>query len=131
MPTPLLPHILAVNHYAEVLELFGDILRDAGYRVTTGTAGGLDLPSVLHLAPDLIVLDAMWFADDWPLLQSLAIEPWSRAIPVVLCTIPMMTAETLVARLDGMTIRMVPKPYSVDDLLSEIHAALDNVKAVA
>lgn len=77
------------------------------------------------------LVDAMWFADDWPLLQSLAIEPWSRAIPVVLCTIPVMTAETLGARLDRMTVRMVPKPYSVDDLLSEIHAALDYVKPVA
>ncbi len=88
MPTIASPHILAVNQFAEVLELVADFLADAGYRVATQTASALDSVLVIQLPPDLIVLDAMWFADEWPLLQSLATDSRTQAILVVLCTIP-------------------------------------------
>lgn len=102
------------------------------HRVTTKAAGALDAVLVMQLAPDLIVLDAMWLNNtEWVLLQSLPTDPRTQVIPVVLCTIPVMTIDTVQACLDRLAARIVAKPYILKDLLHEIHAALDNGEPVA
>lgn len=125
MSTTSVPrHILAVNHSSDLLRLMGDLLTDAGYRATTQLTATTDPASMLSLTPDLIVLDEMWFNDGWPLLQALATEPRSRTIPVVFCTALVGTVNTLPARLQGLTVRLVAKPYTLDDLLAAIAGVL-------
>ena len=132
MSTIASPHVLALNDFPAVLAFLQDLLENAGYRVSTRTIAALDLPAIGLLAPDVIVVEAMWLTGiDWSLLHWLATEPQTRAIPVVLCTIPVMPTSTLCARLGGLTVRVVNKPYTLDDLLAVIVASLADVPPIA
>ena len=124
----LTPHVVALNDSPDVLAFLHDLLADEGYRVSTRMIAAVDLMELGQLAPDVIVVEAMWLTGiDWSLLQRLASEPQTRAIPVVLCTIPKMRTSALQARLGGLTVRVVDKPYTLDDLLAAVGAALAEV----
>lgn len=123
IPNP--PQILAVNDSPDVLAFFREFLEEEGYRVTTQAPGTRDFDRIVQHTPDVIVLDAMWLTEaDWTLLQRLATDPQTRAIPVVLCTVPVMRVDSLHARLDGLRVHLVPKPYTLDDVLVAVAAAL-------
>ncbi len=121
-------HILALNESPEVLQLFSDLLEEEGYRVTTQPYASKDFSEIIKLAPDLIVLDYMWETDDsgWALLQMLKMDPHTQAIPIVLCTGAVRQVEGLKAHLDQMGIRVVIKPFNIDDLLREVADALSS-----
>jgi CheY-like chemotaxis protein len=132
MSTIASPHVLALNDFPAVLAFFRDLLEEEGYRVSTQTIAAPDLTAIGQLAPDMIVLDAMWLTPpEWDLLQRLAAEPRTHAIPVVLCTIPVLRTSTLQARLDGLTVQVVNKPYTLDDLLLTVVASLADGTPVA
>ncbi len=125
MSTVTTPHILIVNDDREVQAFFRDLLEDEGYRVTTQTITAVDLTAIGQLAPDVIVFDAMWLTTpEWDVLQGLAAKPQTRAIPIVLCTIPVMNSGTLQDRLGGLAVRVVNKPYTLDDVLAAITEVL-------
>ncbi len=128
MSTVTSPHILIINDARKVQVFVRDLLEAKGYQVGALEPGAPDLAAIGQLAPDVIVLDAKWLTTpEWALLRGLMTEPRTRAIPVVLCTIctnPVVTARELQSRLAGLTIRIVPKPYTLDDLLAEVVALL-------
>jgi len=126
-------HILALNESEEVLQLFADLLEEEGYRVTTQAYVSKDFPAIIALAPDLIILDYMWKTDDkgWALLQMLKMEPRTQAIPIVLCTGAVRQVEELKSHLEQMGIRVVIKPFNIEDLLREVSTALSSSEATA
>ncbi len=119
-------HVLAINNDAGVLAVFRDLLEDEGYRVTTRGYAERDLGAIAALAPDLIVLDYMWAGDDngWSLLQLLRMDRRTAAIPIVLCTGAVREVEALRPRLEELDIRVVLKPFNIDELAATIAEAL-------
>ncbi len=127
MPTQTPPcHILAINNDLAVLTLFRDLLQDEGYRVSTQTYVDRDLAPIKQLCPDLIILDYMWANDDasWSLLQMLRMDPGTTAIAIVLCTGAVREVEALADHLAQMSIRVVLKPFNIDQLTATIAEAL-------
>jgi len=127
-PNGQAPHILAINNDQTMLGLFRDLLEDEGYRVTTHAYLDHDLDDIRTLEPDLIVLDYMWATDDnaWSLLNVLRLSPDTAAIPIVLCTGAVQEVQALSAHLEDMDIRVVFKPFNIDQLvavLAEVLAA--------
>jgi CheY-like chemotaxis protein len=127
------PHILAVDNDAMILELFRDLLEDEGYQVSTQAVADKDLGVVGQLAPDLIILDYMWAGEDngWSYLQALRMDPGTAKIPIVLCTGAIRDVEGLRPRLDELGIRVVFKPFNLDELLAVIADALAGCDASA
>ena len=129
-PTPTLDghqaRILAINNDQSVLALFRDLLEDEGYRVTTQTYVDRDLAGINALKPDLIVLDYMWATEDasWSLLQMLRMDPGTAGIPIVLCTAAVRDVEALQGHLENMGVRVVLKPFNIDQLVTVIADAL-------
>ena len=119
-------HILAINQSQEVLDLFEMLLTDEGYRVTTQPFVQKDLNAVRDMAPDLIVLDYMWEYEDtgWSFLQMIKMNPTTQAIPIVLCTGSVTRVEELSGHLERMSVRVVIKPFDLDDLLHAIRLSL-------
>lgn len=112
-------HILAINNDDAVLDVFRQLLGDEGYRVSTQQYAGRDLTKIAALAPDLIILDYMWATDDsgWSLLQILRMDPGFAKIPIVLCTGAVREVRELAGRLEEMRVRVVLKPFDIDELL--------------
>jgi len=121
-------HILAIDNSQAVLDLFRELLEGEGYRVSIQSYVDKDLDAIKDLTPDLIILDYMWGAEDggWSLLQLLRMDPGTKDIPIVLCTGAVAEAGELQPHLEEMDVRVVLKPFDLDDLLGAIRAALDS-----
>ncbi len=122
-----LRHILAIDASPALLDLFRDLLEAEGYRVSTQPALDPDLGAITRLAPDLIILDDLCRSEDrgWPLLQRLRMDPSTQAIPVILCTGVLDEEDNQEEYLAAFGVRVVRKPFDLDQFLELIRQALD------
>jgi CheY-like chemotaxis protein len=116
------PHILALDNDKLILDLLRDRLEDEGYQVSTRVAVDKDLCVVGALQPDLIILDYLWGGEDtgWSYLQALRMDPRTAPIPIVLCTGAIKEVDALQPQLDQLGVRVVHKPFNIDELLAVI-----------
>ena len=118
------PHVLVVNDTQEILDLMQELLEDEGYRVTTSLAL-LDITRVKALAPDVIVQDLLFEGTQelgWKFLTLVRLDPELARIPLVLCTAAVRTVNDpeMAEQLDRQGIRVVLKPFTIDDLLTTL-----------
>jgi CheY-like chemotaxis protein len=120
------PHILCINHSPEILSLHRDLLEGEGYRVSTMTAVDRDLDAIVALQPDVITIDYMWTTSDneWTFLTMMTMDPRTNRIPVILCTGAVAEAMEMQPHLAQLGIRVVLKPFNIDDLVEAVQAAL-------
>ncbi len=119
-------HVLVVDDDEALLGLYRELLGDEGYRVTALTDAPAD-PALVHdLAPDVLLLNLrLGTSFGGPsLLDRLAADPATAAIPVVLCTGDVREIEALRGRAGGLSSAVVFKPFDLDDLLAAVAAAL-------
>ncbi len=118
-------HIVVIDDTPQLLDLFVELLGDAGYRVTpdrfTVEADRL-LSDVKAAKPDLIVLDHIIGNEGqgWQFLQLLKMDRETRDIPVIICTAAVRQVEELQPHLDEMGVAVVLKPFDIDHLLAVI-----------
>ncbi len=118
------PHILVVNDTQEILDLMQELLEDEGYRVTTSLSL-LDISKIKTLAPDVIVQDLLFEGmqeTGWKFLTLMRLDPELARIPLVLCTAAVRTINDpeMAEQLDRQGIRVVLKPFTIDDLLTTL-----------
>lgn len=120
-------HILALNHSQDVLSLIRDVLVEDGYRVTTALLMDGTIEWIIDLAPDLIILDYLFAREDrgWSLLQELRMDSRTAAIPAILCTGAVRDVEEMKSELDSMRVRIIFKPFDIDDLVKAVSEMLD------
>jgi CheY-like chemotaxis protein len=132
------PHILILNDTQEILDLMKELLEDEGYRVTTSLAL-LDITKVKALAPDIIIQDLLFEGTQelgWKFLTLVRLDPELTRIPLILCTAAVRTVNDpeMAAHLDRQGIRVVLKPFTIEDLLttlSEVRTAQTLIKQAA
>jgi CheY-like chemotaxis protein len=122
------PHVLCVNDTREILDLLRELLEGEGYRVTTSMVL-LDLDKTKAVAPDVIVQDIMFEGNQepgWKYLLLARLDPELARIPVVLCTgaTSMVHDERMAAHLDRLGVRVVLKPFNIEDLLTALREVL-------
>src|SRR5215216_5261247 len=122
------PHILIINDTQEILDLMQELLEDEGYWVTTSLAL-LDIAKVKALAPDIIIQDLLFEGTQelgWKFLTLARLDPVLARVPLVLCTAAVRTVNDpeMAEQLDRQGIRVVLKPFTIEDLLT----ALDEVR---
>lgn len=124
------PHLLVINDTPQILDLFVELLGEAGYQVTPNRftiETDLLLAQAKKLDPDLILLDLMIGAEGlgWQFLQMLKMDRETRQIPVVLCTAAVRQVEELQSHLDDMGVAVVLKPFDIDHLTAVVANALE------
>jgi CheY-like chemotaxis protein len=126
-------HILVINHVQEILDLMRDLLEGAGYEVSTLPSSEQDVSKVVDLAPDLIVIDYMWASsgNEWTFLNLLTMDPRTSAIPIVVCTAAIRHVEEMRGHLERIGVRVVHKPFNIDDLLAAITTSLNEAALAA
>jgi CheY-like chemotaxis protein len=122
------PHVLVINDTQEILDLMQELLEDEGYRVTTSLAL-LDIAKVKALAPDIIVQDLLFEGTQelgWKFLTLVRLDPELARVPVVLCTAAVRTVNDpeMAEQLDRKGIRVVLKPFTIEDLLTTLSEVL-------
>jgi CheY-like chemotaxis protein len=121
-------HILVIDDTQEILDLLQELLEEEGYRVTTSMAR-LDLDTVKTLAPDVIIQDLLFEQTQelgWKFLILSQLDPELARIPLILCTAAVRTVNepAMAEQLDRLGVRVVLKPFLIEDLLSAIAGAL-------
>jgi two-component system, OmpR family, response regulator VicR len=123
-----LPHILLVNDTQEILDLMQELLEDEGYRVTISLAL-LDIAKVKKIAPDIIVQDLLFEGSQelgWKFLTLVRLDPELARVPLILCTAAVQTIRDpeMAEQLDRLGVRVVLKPFLIEDLLSAVSDAM-------
>ena len=119
--------ILVFNDAQEVLHLFGEILRDAGYEAILTSYGTDDLERVRGARPDLLIVDFPPLTREesgWQLVQKLKMSRDTEHIPIVLCTTNLRAIQDTQGWLTSKKIATVPKPFTVDELLHAVEGQL-------
>jgi DNA-binding response OmpR family regulator len=125
--------ILVVNDTEEILDLFRELLEDEGYEpIVSGTAFR-DVREVEQLHPDLIILDYIFGTEKlgWQMLQLLKMDRPTARIPIIICTVAIREVRDIEHDLLSRGVRLVPKPFELDELLAAIKSALDAPKTDA
>jgi CheY-like chemotaxis protein len=117
--------ILIADDHDDNRELLQLLLTGAGYEVTAAKDGNQCLEIARGHRPDLIVVDlSMPVLDGWGVLREIQADDQTRAIPCIA-----VTAHAELTRLEALETGFsayVSKPFSTDDLLSNIANVLAN-----
>lgn len=114
--------ILVINDTQEILELFREILEEEGYEVVLCSFAIHDLDAVIEHQPDLVILDFLigGEAHGWQMLQKMKMDRRTAGIPVLVCTAALNLVRELEGHLRTKGVRVVLKPFDIDDLLIEV-----------
>lgn len=129
------PHILIVNDTQEILDLMQELLEGEGYRVTISLAL-LAVDQVKELAPDVIIQDLLFEhvqQEGWKFLMLVRLDPELAPIPLILCTAAVHTIKEpeMAGQLERLGVRVVLKPFDIDELLATLEEALAERRAHA
>jgi CheY-like chemotaxis protein len=125
-PGPDSKHILVVNDTEEIIELFRDIIEAMGHRATGTSFAPEDLDEVRKVMPDLVILDLMVGEEGqgWQLAQKMRMSPDTAEIPIIVCTAAVTEVREQEGWLTSQAIKVVLKPFKVDDIERAITKAL-------
>jgi DNA-binding response OmpR family regulator len=118
--------ILVINDTQELLEMFRMLLETEGYDVVLSGMPILKVSEVEQIQPALIILDLI-FGDQktgWQMLQMLKMQRTTMHIPVIICTAALREVQEQEGYLVAQGVRVIYKPFDIDDLLTMINRAL-------
>jgi DNA-binding response OmpR family regulator len=118
--------IMVINDSEEILEMIRQLLTDEGYSVTTYTAPDLAVAHFPNDKPDAIILDWLFGREDrgMQMLQRLKLRPATASIPIIVCTAAMRRVQEVESFLQAKGVRVVYKPFAVEELLTALSEAL-------
>lgn len=122
--------ILVINDTQELLEMFRLLLETEGYEVVLSGLPILKISEVEQIHPDLIILDLI-FGDQkagWQMLQMLKMQRSTARIPVIICTAALREVQEQEGYLVAQGVRVIYKPFDIDDLFTMIDRALADHK---
>ena len=116
--------ILVVDDSATERENLSNILRDAGFLVTTANNGADAVEKAKRDKPSLIFMDiVMPDVDGYKACRLLAESPETRGIPVVFVSTKNQRADQVWARMQGGK-DLIAKPYQAEQIVDALkHAA--------
>lgn len=119
MPAP--PLVLLVDDEPGILDVYGDVITDAGFRVVFATGGQEAIDQARTHKPDVIVMDLkMPGLDGYETTRRLKAERRTHSIPVVAFTGDPHDDKALAAG----CIAVIKKPCRADAFIAAIKDAL-------
>jgi two-component system KDP operon response regulator KdpE len=113
--------VLVVDDEQQILRALRTSLRGAGYEVETATTAGQALSAAAARPPDAVILDLV-LPDGTGTEVARELRTWSTT-PILILSVVGEDREK-VAALDAGADDYVTKPFSVDELLARLRAAL-------
>ena len=123
--------VLIVDNEPETVRLIGNVLKEAGYQVTTGYNSKDAIQSIQNVRPDLVVLNlTMPEVSGFDVLEYLKTVEGVRNIPLIVLTHKDLTEKEihdLNGRIQGILNKGILKK---EDLLNELKNTISKVSNV-
>lgn len=112
--------VTVVNDHPEFLALMADFLGDEGYEVTTIPKHQGAFDQIKQSGPDVVICDLLFenMPVGWTLIDMLHLDPATRAIPVILCTVATKQVQEVAPSLAAKGILWLEKPFELEKLLA-------------
>lgn len=122
--------ILVINDTQEILEMFRLLLEEEKYEVVLSGIPILRVHEIEKIQPDLIILDIIFGEQKigWQMLQMLKMYRALSHIPVIVCTAALREVQEQEGHLVSQGVRVIYKPFDIDDFLSLIQQMLEQAK---
>jgi DNA-binding response OmpR family regulator len=119
-------HVIAViDDDADFQNLMEQVLGEQGYRVIGFPFGEGAVEVVREAGAGLVILDIrLPGVSGYHVLNRLLTNPDTTHIPVLVCT-GMSWSSAERAQLSTMGVRVLPKPFDLDDLMAQVTALLE------
>jgi DNA-binding NarL/FixJ family response regulator len=122
--------ILVIDDEPNALRFLTDALEGAGFRILVATSGLSAIERLAHVAPDLILIDAvMPGLDGFETTSRIKADSASAHIPVIFMT-GLTDSEHVVSAFKAGCADYVRKPVNVDELLARVRAHIANGRMV-
>jgi CheY-like chemotaxis protein len=119
------PRVLLVDDYLDAREMYTEYLELSGFEVVQASDGMEALRLAIEAVPDIIVMDlSLPVMDGWEATRRLKADGRTAGVPVVALTGHALAGISDGARRAGCDA-FVTKPCLPEDLVAEIHRALD------
>lgn len=120
--------VTVVNDNPEFLALMADFLTDEGYEVKAIAKHQGAFEQIKRSQPDIVVCDLLFdnMPRGWELLDMLYLDPETRVIPTILCTVATQQVREIVPSLEAKGIRWLEKPFELERLLQLLNAITEN-----
>lgn len=117
--------ILFVEDESTIQRAFGDILKQAGFKMLSALDGEIGLRLALKENPDLILLDLILPKfDGFEVLKKLKENPATKKIPVIILT-NLEAMEDVDRALElGATTYLVKTQYTLKEVIEKVKKAL-------
>jgi two-component system alkaline phosphatase synthesis response regulator PhoP len=117
--------ILVVDDEPQIVEIVGDYLKQAGYRVLTARDGQTALTIARHERPDLIVLDLMMPGgmDGLDVCRRLRRDHVLQDVPIIMLTARVDETDRLIG-LELGADDYITKPFSPREVVARVRAVL-------
>ncbi len=116
-------HVFSVNGSSAFLDVVRTLLEDERYNITTTNFVPRTFEQIASLQPDLLIIDiVVGIQSGWELLEALARDAETAAIPVIVCSTDdrsLDEAERMAAM--GSERRYLLKPFDIEQLLALVH----------
>ena len=118
--------VVVVNDHPEFLDLLSEFLGEEGYEVITLAKHQGAFEQIKESRPDVVICDLIFdnMPAGWALLDMLYLDPETRPIPLILCTVATKQVQEVVPSLISKGILWLEKPFELEKLLD----FLDQVK---
>jgi CheY-like chemotaxis protein len=120
--------VTVVNDNAEFLALLADFLSEEGYDVTTFPKHQGAFEQIKEGQPDIVICDLIFgnIPAGWSLLDMLHLDPETRKIPMILCSVATKEVQEAAASLAAKGIVWLEKPFALETLLKVLDSIEDN-----
>ena len=117
--------VLVVDDDPEILALLMDAVETAGYEVDHAVNGQDALERIAEHVPDLILTDIMMpVMDGWQFVERCRQRAECRGVPILVLSAFLEQPGTAERLSTFRVARSRAKPFDIDDLLADIHAAI-------
>jgi CheY-like chemotaxis protein len=108
-------------------QLVSEVLALKGWQAISCHREAEAMACVRETQPDVVLLDLHIdsLESGWILMQALRDDERTRDIPIVLCTAALLDTHREGSRLQQLDIRLLPKPFDIDDLIRAVEHAVE------